>query len=96
MDGVRGRVDGVRGEVGGMWQYNSNTGIAIVFGIFAVPALRCLAVQCQLPADCPAGHRCGSPVRGVDSEGLSTTVHPAARAGDTLRVIIEKGKFLRA
>ncbi len=32
---------------------------------------------------------------GVSSEGLSTTVQPAASAGDTLRVIIEKGKFLR-
>jgi hypothetical protein len=32
-------------------------------------------------------------VKGVSSEGFNTTVHPAASAGATLRVIIEKGKF---
>mmetsp|Transcript_1192 Transcript_1192/g.2569 ORF Transcript_1192/g.2569 Transcript_1192/m.2569 type:complete len:275 (-) Transcript_1192:326-1150(-) len=32
-------------------------------------------------------------VRGVSSEGLRTTVQPAASAGATLRVIIDMGKF---
>ena len=32
-------------------------------------------------------------VSGVSLAGFRTTVQPAARAGDTLRVIIEHGKF---
>lgn len=32
-------------------------------------------------------------VKGVSSEGLSTTVQPAARAGATLRVTMAAGKF---
>jgi hypothetical protein len=31
--------------------------------------------------------------KGVSGAGLMTTVHPAARAGPTLRVIIAEGKF---
>src|SRR5947208_13870760 len=34
-----------------------------------------------------------SAVSGVSLAGLSTTVQPAASAGETLRVIIEHGKF---
>src|SRR6185437_3184753 len=34
-----------------------------------------------------------SAVNGVSFAGLSTTVQPAASAGETLRVIIEQGKF---
>ena len=32
-------------------------------------------------------------VSGVSSEGLRTTVHPAARAGATFLVTIDMGKF---
>lgn len=42
-----------------------------------------------------AGETKPVPVSGVSSEGLSTTVQPAASAGDTLRVIMLKGKFLQ-
>src|SRR6185437_1010932 len=34
-----------------------------------------------------------SALSGVSLAGLSTTVQPAASAGDTFRVIIEQGKF---
>ena len=34
-----------------------------------------------------------SAVRGVWNDGLTTTVHAAARAGATLRVIIAAGRF---
>src|SRR5207253_11385529 len=34
-----------------------------------------------------------SAVSGVSLAGFSTTVQPAASAGDTFRVIIEEGKF---
>src|SRR5215472_18754832 len=44
------------------------------------------------PARC-ASSASASAEKGVASAGLITTVHPAASAGDTLRVIIEEGKF---
>ncbi len=37
--------------------------------------------------------RARSAENGVASAGLMTTVQPAASAGETLRVIIEHGKF---
>src|SRR5258706_6803979 len=44
------------------------------------------------PARC-ASSASASAERGVCSAGLTTTVHPAASAGATLRVIIALGKF---
>ena len=44
------------------------------------------------PASSPRAARARA-LNGVSSEGLSTTVQPAARAGPTLRVIIAAGKF---
>ena len=37
--------------------------------------------------------RQGQRTSGVSSAGLTTTVQPAASAGETLRVIMAKGKF---
>ena len=45
-----------------------------------------------MPARSPRCAR-ASAVSGVSSLGFKTTVHPAARAGATLRVGIENGKF---
>ena len=44
------------------------------------------------PASAPSTARARAE-NGVSSDGLSTTVQPAARAGATLRVIIAAGKF---
>mmetsp|Transcript_7453 Transcript_7453/g.19257 ORF Transcript_7453/g.19257 Transcript_7453/m.19257 type:complete len:216 (+) Transcript_7453:566-1213(+) len=51
-----------------------------------------LNTPCGSPAR-SATSAIASAVRGVSSAGLSTTVQPAARAGATLRVIMDIGKF---
>src|SRR6185312_8401721 len=45
------------------------------------------------PLGTPARSASASAVSGVWLAGFKTTVQPAASAGDTLRVIIEQGKF---
>jgi len=51
-----------------------------------------LITPAGMPA-CTANDASASAVKGVSSEGLITTAHPAASAGAILQVIIAAGKF---